>query len=85
MHVTLGPSIPLVPVTHFSKLRMTRQQWEDAWHLVGPSVDRNIWKQPLWMVIAAAYVEGVHHGSSIAKERMTPADGEADERRKERT
>lgn len=71
MFVELGPSFPLVPITHFSKMRLTPNQWENAWQIVGPSVQRNFMKNvPLWMIIACAYLEGLHHGSEASNDRL---------------
>lgn len=72
-----GPPIPIVPITHFSKQRLTRDQWADAWSLCGPSVERNMrggFNRPpleLWKVIASAYLEGLHHGSQLMQELVT--------------
>lgn len=54
------------------KLRLSREQLMNAWRLVGPSASRNIEKLPLWKVIVCAYVEGLHHGAEVTKEKMIP-------------
>ena len=67
-----GPAINIVPVTDFSRMSLTNKQWEDAWKLCGPSAEKNMTgttkRVPLelWQVIAAAYLEGLHHGHGIA-------------------
>ena len=67
-----GPAINIVPVTYFSRMSLTDQQWADAWKLVGPSAEKNMTgttkRGPLelWQVIAAAYLEGLHHGHGMA-------------------
>lgn len=66
--VRFGPAIPTVPVTRFSRTFLTREQWEDAWFLCGPSAERNMTKLEPWQVVAIAYLEGLQHGSSFAKE-----------------
>lgn len=68
--VSLGPAIPVVPVGDFAKFRLTEEQWADAWRVIGPSVERNMsggrhGPLPLWKIICAAYLEGLHHGSEI--------------------
>lgn len=73
-HVQFGPSIPIVPVTHFSKMRLTEQQWSDVWQIIGPSVNRNMDKVPTWKLIAAAYLEGLQHGAGLQKS-MAPMSG----------
>ncbi len=73
--IAFGPSVEIVPVTSFSRMALTDDQWADAWRIVGPSAARNMTgttkRGPLelWQVIAAAYLEGLHHGSSIVSER----------------
>ncbi len=70
--ITLGPRIPLVPISQFSKERLTREQWENAWRLCGPSVERNLnGPRPLqlWQVFASAYLEGLEHGSAAQREK----------------
>lgn len=64
----IGEHFPLVPISHFSKFRFKKQEWEEVWKIIGPSVQWNINKHPLWIVIAAAYLEGLQHGSEIKKE-----------------
>lgn len=56
-----GSAIPNVPTKDFSAI--PEKLLAGAWELVGPSVERNIQKHPLWKVIAAAYIEGVNHGA----------------------
>ena len=62
----VGPHFPTVSVKDFSKMRLTREQWRDAWTIVGPSVERNFDKGPLWITITAAYLEGLSHGYALA-------------------
>lgn len=63
--VELGPPIPLVPITHFDKMRLTDEQLSSMWRIVGPSVERNM-RLPLWQIICCAYIEGLMHGHGIA-------------------
>lgn len=74
MCIRFGPAIPVVPVTHFSKHKITEQQWAEVWSVCGPSVERNMAgprPMELWKVIAAAYIEGLHHGASLARDETT--------------
>ena len=64
------PSVPLVPVTQFSKLRLTNDQMRDAWSICGPSVAANINKSPLWIAITMAYLEGLCHGAGLMQEAI---------------
>lgn len=67
-----GPAIDIVPATDFSRMSLTDAQWADAWRLCGPSAAKNMTgttkRGPLelWQVIAAAYLEGLHHGHGMA-------------------
>jgi hypothetical protein len=65
--VNIGPvSVPGTPVTDFSKIPGSRETWAALWRIVGPSAQRNLARNPLWVVIAAAYYEGLQHGASLA-------------------
>ena len=71
-----GPRIPLVPVTDFSSMRMPNEEWEAAWRIVGPSVEKNMTRgRELWVVITAAYLEGLSHGAAISELRDGTTDG----------
>lgn len=63
--VELGPPIPAVPITAFSRLNVTEDEMAKMWQIVGPSVERNM-RLPLWKIICAAYIEGLNHGHGIA-------------------
>jgi hypothetical protein len=75
-----GPDMPVVPIGDFSRMSLTEKQWADAWRICGPSAEQNMrrgWKRPpleLWQVIASAYLEGLHHGASIERERHDNRD-----------
>ena len=68
-----APTIPTVPINDFSKLRLTHGQMVDAWKIVGPSVERNINRGPLWQSFVAAYLEGLEHGYMAAQKRKDKA------------
>ncbi len=68
--IAFGPEVPVVPIKDFSKMGLTGDEWADVWSIIGPSVERNMSGRramPLWMVIAAAYLEGLHHGSALTR------------------
>lgn len=67
-HVKLGYPVPIVPMRAFGKL--TRKELEAAWQIVGPTVDLNLSKLPLWEVIAADYCEGLHHGAETVRHNV---------------
>lgn len=61
----LGPCvIETVPIRTFSKIR--GRALESAWQMVGPSAELNVARGPLWVAIAAAYIEGLNHGALTA-------------------
>jgi hypothetical protein len=62
-----GCAIESVPLRNFSKFKGDIN-FEDVWKLCGPSAERNLSKVPVWKVICAAYLEGLHHGSEILKD-----------------
>lgn len=72
--IPFGPSVEIVPVTDFSRMSLSAQQWADAWRIVGPSAAKNMTGNmkrgplELWQVIAAAYLEGLHHGSELTSQ-----------------
>lgn len=69
--VSLGPcAVPVVCVKQFSKLQMSRATLKEVWQLIGPSVEMNITRLPMWEVIAAAYLEGMNHGAGIVQEKV---------------
>ncbi|MFM0432314.1 hypothetical protein PQQ75_25110 [Paraburkholderia aspalathi] len=78
--VNIGPvSVPGVPVTEFSKIPGSKEAWDGIWRIVGPSAQRNLARNPLWVVIAAAYYEGLQHGASLAFDMAKPAEPEESE------
>ena len=67
-YVHLGPSVPVVPYPHFSKIRLKEPEWEALWSVCGPTAARNLPHLELWKVIAMAYLEGLNHGAGLARE-----------------
>lgn len=73
--VQFGPAIPIVPITDFTKIGLTKEQMNDLWTLCGPTVERNMQRRlELWQVIAMAYLEGLNHGYGVAQ-RIGERDG----------
>lgn len=62
----IGPAVIAGIVPAASLRRLPRTALHDAWSLVGPTAERNLDALPLWMVIAAAYLEGIGHGAGAA-------------------
>jgi hypothetical protein len=59
----IGPcSIDICPQTDFTRVPLTREQVHSLWKLCGPSAQRNLEHNPLWVVIVMAYYEGLAHG-----------------------
>ena len=78
--VNIGPvSVPGVPVSDFSKIPGSRERWAALWRIIGPSAQRNLERNPLWIVITAAYFEGLQHGASLAADMAKPAEPEESE------
>lgn len=72
--VTLGPgAVPTVPVTDFSRVPLCDAELRQLWNIVGPTVERNLDRAPLWKVITAVYFEGLMHGAGLEAERHTIA------------
>lgn len=73
-----GPAIPIIPEKDFTKFGLTPDQIEQAWTLIGPSVIRNMRVTSIrdtWKLFTLAYLEGLHHGSSIEREKhVEPTD-----------
>lgn len=66
--VRLGPAIPTVPITDFSRIRLSHAEFAQLWSIIGPSVERNLaLNRELWQVIAMAYLEGLLHGRGLAQ------------------
>lgn len=80
-YVQFGPPIELVSVSDFSRFALTKEQFEEAWAVVGPSAERNMRRDyrgrclEMWQVITAAYLEGLHHGSEMMRENLADSSG----------
>lgn len=72
--VPFGPPVPVVPLRDFSELHMTDEMMAGLWSVVGPSVELNMRRLPLWQVILAAYAEGLAHGSDVERHRAELAE-----------
>lgn len=57
--VTFGPPIPVVPVGHFVEIGLEAEIYDYAWHLVGPTIDRNIERMNSHQLICIAFIEGM--------------------------
>ena len=75
----IGPPIPIVGVSDFSKFNLPPDSFEAVWSIVGSSAEKNMRRDfrerclELWQVSAAAYLEGLHHGSELQKEMKNHA------------
>lgn len=73
--ISFGPPIPQVPIKDFSTIKLGNKEWKAVWEICGPSVERNLsTNTPIWKVIAAAYLEGLSHGSGLTEEHMKRLD-----------
>ena len=67
----VGPKpIPVVPIGQFSKAsgKTHNEMLEDLWEIIGPSVELNLRKLPLWKVITMAYFEGSIHAIQMIED-----------------
>lgn len=67
----LGPKpIPLVPIGQFTKAGGAKhnETLESLWEIIGPSVELNLRKLPLWKVITMAYFEGSVHAVQMMED-----------------
>ena len=67
----LGPKpIPLVPIGNFTKAggKTHNEMLESLWEIIGPSVELNLRKLPLWKVITMAYFEGSVHAIQMMED-----------------
>jgi len=64
-YITVFDKVPLVPVTHFERLRVNMS---DAWHLVGPTIQRNMHKSNPQQLYCIAFLEGMRMAQFAMKE-----------------
>lgn len=67
----MGPTpIPTVPIAQFEKRggKEFNQQLEELWSIIGPSVELNLKRLPLWKVITMAYFEGGVHAIQMMED-----------------
>lgn len=71
--VGIGPcAVPIYPSSAFTRLPEGIKE-EDLWKLVGPTVERNISKLPLWKLLAIVYFEGLAHGYAGGEQNAAQA------------
>lgn len=69
--VSMGPRpIPVVPIQNFTKAggKTHNEMLESLWEIIGPSVELNLRKLPLWKVITMAYFEGSVHAVQMMED-----------------
>lgn len=67
-----GPrKIEQVPISHFQKRggKEFDEQLKQLWEIIGPSVQLNLDRLPLWKVICMAYFEGGVHAVQMMEEQ----------------
>lgn len=67
----VGPRpIPVVPIGNFTKAggKTHNEMLESLWEIIGPSVELNLRKLPLWKVITMAYFEGSVHAVQMMED-----------------
>ena len=66
-YVDLGPvPVSQYPVSAWNKMELTREQLEHAWEVVGPTAEKAMKDNPLWIVLCNIYLEGLMHGHAMA-------------------
>ena len=62
--------MPVVPVGQSSKLegKDHNRMLEELWSIIGPSVELNLRKLPLWKVVTMAYFEGSVHATQMMED-----------------
>lgn len=64
--VIVGPSkVPLVPISDFTK---HWENLEDVWQVIGPTVDMNINRLPVWKLASICYLQGLENGYCLAND-----------------
>ena len=64
----LGPcAIDTVGIRDFTSRRFSREQLHGIWKICGPSAEKNLERNPLWIALCMAYIEGLQHGSELAR------------------
>lgn len=69
--VNMGPRpVPVVPIGQFTKAggKTHNEMLESLWEIIGPSVELNLRKLPLWKVITMAYFEGSVHAVQMMED-----------------
>jgi hypothetical protein len=72
-YVSVFDRVPLVPVTHFEKLHISMG---DAWHLVSPTIKRNMQKSNAQQLYCIALIEGMRMASFALMEKLSALEGE---------
>ena len=66
----MGPTpAPIVPLTGFSRVRLSKDQQDAIWDIIAPTIHRSMNRLPLWKVFTAVYLEGLNHGAGVERER----------------
>ena len=69
--VNMGPRpVPVVPIQQFTRAggKTHNEMLENLWEIIGPSVELNLRKLPLWKVITMAYFEGSVHAVQMMED-----------------
>lgn len=77
MRPMIGPgTVETLPTSAFSRFPI---RVEDAWPIVGPLVEMNINRGPLWKVLCAMYLQGMADGAAVEKDRIKGLEAQLDE------
>lgn len=72
--ITIGPPIPIVPVTHFKRGEYSQEFYDMAWYIVGPTIHANMARGQTQqhMLYCIAFIEGMRLAASILNDRSLP-------------
>lgn len=70
IHVDVGLPVPLVSVDQFCSLRLKKQDFDEVWQVIGPTVGRNINRTPLYQLFVICYLQGLENGAQLQKEEQ---------------
>lgn len=73
--ITLLPAVPIVPQRDFTKLRLTHEQNDNLWRIIGPTVQANLLRHGLGNLkeaFIACYWQGLENATSLLTKKEKP-------------
>ena len=72
--VSIGSAVESCARSDFSRMP-AGISCEDLWQLIGPTIDMNLNRHPLWKVFCIAYFNGFEHGASAMAGKKGDGNG----------